>query len=420
MRPSTVEECVLSESPYSYFQIDTEKENDKTQLLSVFVCPSESLSIFHKSQGFLALDCSPLKNEYGGVLFHVSTIDGGQKPILLAYMIADEESPSTWRLFLERLKESGIPTDQNSECQLLLHLCEVFDSVLSSLSHLFSSTNHSPWHVAPSRTRKVPKPSPLLRALLTRVVFCGTKQVSSLYSRLLVESEELVHELGKFAPWYRMAVERPATMLVQACLQEVEMVFLDHEMVRLLNLDDVVSGLYELQAAAAGKRREEYEQCPEEMLTPFCQQLARQYVEVITSLTVTGVRDHVFLVSGVVEGETVREEVDCERRTCSCGWWLPYQFPCVHAWCLVQQGKLSREVVEFFCCRSALQMCPEYVVPTFKHTLKRQVAFAMQECTPAMEALSPWMSLSVLGVEGNGNQVSIWRVCWNNGDHRNP
>lgn len=56
MRPSTVEECVLSESPYSYFQIDTEKENDKTQLLSVFVCPSESLSIFHKSQGFLALD----------------------------------------------------------------------------------------------------------------------------------------------------------------------------------------------------------------------------------------------------------------------------------------------------------------------------------------------------------------------------
>lgn len=370
--------------------------------------PSESLSIFHKSQGFLALDCSPLKNENGGVLFHVSTIDGGQKPILLAYMIAEEESPSNWRLFLERLKESGIPTDQDPECRLLLQLCDTMDSVFPTLSHLFSSTNHSPWHVTTTRKNKSPKGGSILRELLMRVVFCGTKQIGSLYSRLLVESEELGRELSKFVPWYRMAIERPHAMLLQACLQEVEVVFLDHEMVRLLNLDDVVSGLYELMALYARKRKEEYVQCPE-MLTPFCQQLARQYVE--ASLHVALVREAVYVVSGLVDGETVQEEVDCERHSCTCGWWEAYQFPCVHAWCLIQQGKLSQEVMEFFYCRTAMQMCPEYVVPSFKHSLKQQVAFAMQECSPSMEGLGPWVPLSALGGEGNGSQILVLGVC---------
>ena len=327
-------------------------------------------------------------------------------------MIAEEESSSNWRLFLERLKESGIPTDQNSECRLLLHLCDVIDSVFPTLSHLFSSTNHSPWHITSNRNRKSPKGGSILRELLLRVVFCGTKQVSSLYNRLLLESEEVGRELSKFMPWYRMAIDRPQTMLVQACLQEVEMVYLDHEMVRFLNLDDVVSGLYELVAGAARKRREEYSQCPEEMLTPVCQQLARQYLEVISALQVTAVREGVFVVEGVVEGENVQEEVDCERRSCTCGWWQVDQFPCVHAWCLVQQGKLSQDVVEFFCCRTAMKMCPEYVVPEFKHSLKQQVAFAMQECGPAMDALSPWVPLSVLGTEGDGSHISVCSVCW--------
>ena len=101
---------VMKASPESEFVIDTIGESKKTLLRSVFVCPAESLRLFLLSQRLLALDCSQLKSEFGGVLFHASTMDGGQKVIPLGYMLAEEESPENWRLFISRLHDCGIPT----------------------------------------------------------------------------------------------------------------------------------------------------------------------------------------------------------------------------------------------------------------------------------------------------------------------
>lgn len=399
--------------------IDTIGESKKTLLRSVFVCPAESLRLFQLSQGLLAMDCSQLKSEFGGVLFHASTMDGGQKAIPLGYMLAEEESPENWRLFISRLHDCGIPTDTDPECQLILHLCKTIETIFPELETIMPdlSVRMSPWYLNGSvRRKKVISKSDFLslQSRFYRVVFCGTVQVNSLLNQLMNEASDIVKELAKIGQWYRHCMKRPHVFQIESCIQQMEMIYLDHEALRYLMLDDVVSGLYVMISRYSKKRQEEYKEYALESLTPFYQQLVDQYLEVLPSFTVTCIQDSLFRVTEVVKNHTDHEEVDFQHKSCTCGVWQEYQFPCVHCWCVIQHENLSLNNVvgDFYSCGAALQLCPDYALPCFTHDIDQQVGYYIRsKQTDELMVLEPPLNWNPAMNIDSEQPIPILTVC---------
>ena len=409
---------VMKASPESEFVIDTIGESKKTLLRSVFVCPAESLRLFLLSQRLLALDCSQLKSEFGGVLFHASTMDGGQKVIPLGYMLAEEESPENWRLFISRLHDCGIPTDTDPECQLILQLCKTIETMFPELEAIVPdlAVRLSPWYLNGSVRRKKSLSKTdfvSLQSRFYRVVFCATVQVKTLLSQLMAEASDLVKELNKTGLWYRHAMKRQHVYQIESCIQQIDMVYLDHEMLRYVMLDDVVSGLYVMIARYAKKRQEEYDGYNSDSLTPFYQQLVNQYLEVLSSFSVTCIRDSLFRVTEGEKDSSEQEEVDLQQKTCTCGMWQEYQFPCIHCWCVIQHENFSLNSVsgEFFSCGTALQLSPNYALPFFTHNIDQQVRYYIRsQQSDDLMMIEPPLTWTPISMD-NDQPIPILFVC---------
>lgn len=402
---SPAENQIAQCNPEDDLVISTTTENQKALLSSVFYTYAEAKSLYKQSKKLLALDCSPLKSELGGVLFHASTLDGGREPILLAFMVAGEENQNTWREFLSALQTHGLGDRSNSEFAIVSEVCVVVDTCLPALTllHQDLGVEASPWYLNGNTRRKKtgqPFEHARLRSLFFRALFCGSSRISNYITHLTSLAPEVVSELSKHPQWSRGHASRYHMMYIDYVLSEFE-VALEQDSIAYLMLDDVVEGLILAIHRRAQQREAMYASQEKTALTPFYQQLVAGYAADMGRFTVECVNPKLYCV---VDNATAasRFDVDLEKGTCSCCYWQELMFPCVHCWCVMHHCKVDwRSGVDaFFTNEKALGLCAHHALPAFTHDFSRQVKYYQQSLKmkdPVLIA-SESKSVSILGV----------------------
>lgn len=380
---SCLGEQVLRANPTATFTVSSFTENKKAVLSSVFFALPDARILFDQSK-VLVLDCTALKGEYGGVLFYASILDGGEQPVLLAFMVANEETHLTWREFLNSLQLAGVGTAATPAVSSLLHLCDLLTDLFPRLCLIRHDLGMEPssWSsMLPQRRKKATamEVTPL-RSLFFRCAFATASQSTVLIAQFSSLAPELTAMLMKLPQWSRSQLPRAHEYYTTDVTTDMELL-LNQQYLRFLMLDDVVSGLLFVSHSRTQQRRALYSGLPAGSLTPFYAHLAKSYASECSRMTAQCVRANVYCVSD----KSDVFDVDFEKKTCSCHQWEELAFPCVHCWCVMEAFKMGvMEVVDaFFTNDAALKMCGDFVLPAFSHDLSRQVKYYQQSLQSA-------------------------------------
>lgn len=399
---SHIGEQVLHANPNASFTISSFSENNKSILSSVFFALPDARILFDQSK-VLVLNCTPLKGEYGGVLFYASILDGGEQPILLAFMVAKEETHITWREFLHSLQLAGVGNTTTPIFSSLLQLCDIIADLLPQLFVIRHDlgTELPTWSSTQPQRRKKATALEMtpLRSLFFRSVFATAPQSTSLLPQLSALAPELTAMLMKLPLWSRSQLPPSHEYYTTDVITDMELL-LDKNYLRFLMLDDVMSGLMAFAHSRIQQRRALYEGLPATSLTPCYARLVKSYESEFAHMTAECVRANMYCVSD----KTNEFEVDFEKKTCSCHQWEELLFPCVHCWCVMEMFKMNvMEVVDpFFTNEAALKMCGDFVLPVFSHDISRQVKYYQQ----SVKSKSPVV------IPSESNTILIWSVCW--------
>ena len=327
----------------------------------------------------LYLDCSYLKGEVSGVLFHASEIDPGHQPVLLAYMIAEEESIINWRRFIELLERCHLVHQNDESIQVLLSLCCIYESTLPQLECMFSdlSIGCSPWYVNGNVRRKksTRMDNSSLRSLFFRCVFSLGDESHTYINRLINEKSELVEELRHLGKWNRNCFQVHSNMTHSLCISHVEHDLLESQSLQYLMIDDLLMGLYYFQCLDCEERKQLYSRYEPQDLTPYYHHIILDYARYKDEYLIDG-RNPCTVICTV---DTVQHRfvVNFDEGTCSCGVWQEIQFPCLHCWIAMKHQGLSLQSVDhdMHTISTALLTCPETHIPLFPHHVLTQIAY---------------------------------------------
>lgn len=368
--------------PEDEMEIATTIEGDKEYLLSVYVCPASSRTIFDASLQNVYLDCILLKNETGGALYVAFTLDGGNKSVLLAYMITEEESHQNWHQFLTLLERSHIVSSTSMEYSIIQSLIIQVESLFPKLVAVqpeLSFPSNSWYSTNPRRKKGTSHQEfPSLRSLFFRIIF-SSSEIPLLMEQFFSENRDLLSTLSHYPKWNRRLFESPHVTVTEFIVKEFEMNVLEQRSIRYLMLDDVITGLYTIQIEKSQERHQFYSSIePSTSYTPFYCALLNEYStskEVFTVQT----QDKVHFIVVLASNPSIHFSIDFLAHSCSCGYWQESHFPCIHVWNVVQTMKMSLEpLTQFFTCASALTMAPQLEVPQFNHSLSQQVHYYIQ------------------------------------------
>lgn len=415
------ESIILEVNPNDRIEIVTSVNAGKELLSALFICPFGLQQVYHLQKNGLFLDCCYLRGENSGVLFYASAIDPDHHPVLLAFMIAEEESVLNWRRFLEFLESSHLVTPEEDAVQVILSLCLLLESSLPQLECVFSdlAAEASPWYINGNvrRKRSIRSDSFPLRALMLRCVFSYGSETNLFLNRLVSEKSELFDELQHLGKWNRSCYSVQLRDLHSLCASHIEHDLLEQNSLQYLMIDDLAAGLYYFQCLDCNERRQFYIHFDPDDLTPHFQQVLAEYARFQGDYSVEN--GPPCTVSMVVEGVPHKFVVDLEAKTCSCGLWQALRFPCLHSWLVTKVGWTSWERVDegLHTIKQALRTCPTMNVPSFPHQILTQIAY-YQRSAGRLEksALSEGLSQSsilpinveeVLMTEEK-NMISLW------------
>ena len=356
-------------------------ENGKEYLLSVYICPDTSRTIFRASLQSLYLDCLPLKNETGGNLYLAFTLDGGNKSSLLAYMIAEEESHVYWRHFLTFLEKSQIMSPSSADFTVLQSLVYNTETILPTLTAIQPELSLPPisWYSSSSIRKKKSannRDYPSLRSIFFRIIFSSSADTNILMEHFFTDNRDLYNEISHHGKWNRRLFDQPHNSVTECIMKDFDVNILDKHSIRNLMLDDIVTGLYTIQIESSRERYVEYSstECLSNY-TPFYASVLKDYENSNGEYTVQ-TQDNVHFVVSLVSNPMVSYSVDLLTHSCTCSLWQESHFPCIHAWKVIKMLQMPIEpLVKCFTCSSALAMAPQCEIPPFKHVLAQQVDF---------------------------------------------
>ena len=421
------ESTILEANPNDRIEIVTSIAAGKELLSALFVCPFGLQQVHQLQKKPLYLDCCYLHGENSGVLFHASEIDPDYRPVLLAFMIAEQESVSNWRRFLEFLESSHLVTPEDDVVHVLLSLCMLLESNLPQLEYVFSdlAAESSPWYVngAVRRKRSIRSDSFTLRALLLRCVFSYGAESTLFLNRLMSEKSDLFDELQHLGKWNRSLFAVQLRELHSLCTAHIERDLLEQNSLQYLMIDDLATGLYYFQCLDCEERRHIYLHFDPDELTPHFQQVLAEYARFKGEYSIEN--GSPCAVSMVLEGVQRKFLVDLEGKTCSCGLWQALRFPCLHGWLVATVRGVAWEAVDegLHAVKQALRTCPTMNVPSFPHPILTQIAY-YKKSTGRMEknalpemlaqaAILP-VNMGEMMMPEEKNLISLWRVCGTN------
>ena len=386
----TVGQSILFLNHQDCFEIGM--QNSHGQISYVFVCPAAARNNFRASNQILFLDCALLKSEAGGVLFYAYVVDGGQEPVLIAFLLTEEENPSSWFLFLSLLEQCGIPAGDSIEGIVIKSLCSLVQNTVPRIETLYPEiVNSDSWWKNGLNGRKkrglYSTDSSPMRSLLFRSIFDGSKEAINLRLHLSSEYPELEKEMSESGKWARSFYSHPYSDWHSLCTCHMNRL-LDQNMLRYLMLDDVVSGLYVLMATQARERLLFYSQHKKSELAPCWKPLIQKYSYAIKQMEVQSLSKSLYIVT---EEKQIVFDVDLAHNSCSCGSWAGRAFPCVHCWAVLQrlERTITSEATEYFTCGAAMRMCEVSQVPQFSHSLEQQADYYKQNVNINNE-FPPW------------------------------
>ena len=418
------ESIILEANPNDRIEIVTSVTAGKELLSALFICPFGFQQIHQLQKKSIFLDCCYLRGENAGVLFHASAIDPDYRPVLLAFMIAEQESVSNWRRFLEFLESSHLLTREDDVAQVIFSLCALLESNLPQLEYAFSelAAEASPWYVngMVRRKRSVRSDSFTLRALLLRCVFSYGSEASLFLNRLMSEKSDLFEELQHLGKWNRSLFSVQLRELHSLCAGHVEHDLLEQNSLQYLMIDDLATGLYYFQCLDCEERRQLYLHFDPDDLAPHFQQVLAEYARFKGDYSVEPGAP--CAVSMRIDGVQRKFLVDLEGKSCSCGLWQALRFPCLHGWLAATVRGVGWELLDegLHSVKQALRSCPSMNVPAFPHPVLTQIAYykkstgrAEKSALPDVLAQAEILPISVgemMGAEEK-NLISLWRVC---------
>lgn len=367
--------------PRDDIEIFSTLENEKEYFAGIYICPEVSRVIFSHSLHDLFLDCILLKNESGGVLYVAFTMDGGNKSILLAFMIAEEENQHNWLQFLSLLQKSQLITPTDKEYSVIHSLCLTLDSlfpILTSIQPELALTASS-WYTSSSSRRKKTLNThnyPSLRSIVYRLLFSSAADVSNYIDLIANMKNDILTELNQHPKWNRRCFDNPQLPITDRIIKEFEMNILEQRSIQYLMYDDIVIGLFTIMIESSMDRFQFYHTSETtSMYTPYYSTILNEYNGNQESYTIQSI-DSSHFTTFLSSNPSLQYSIDIVNKQCSCGYWQQTHFPCIHAWKVLQFLKLPIDpLLSYFSCSSAMRMAPSLELPHFDHDLTQQTCY---------------------------------------------